>query len=208
MHPGQLLFLPSGSMVSWHAVAPAPNGTLVLLQHLGEEASKAQRAIVLEHCYVDASNLNRVVSWLATSGLVKPADVDLLHLLQSPLLDVNLARLPTVRWGQGPVCLPPPPVRCGCTPRHLSASVMCRGLWLRLAWACRWAWGKGDGHVLPLRAGATPPCGLGVRVCLCSRCLFKSTCLGRGMRRRREREREREQEQEQEHGGLATAPAA
>ncbi len=99
--PGQLLFLPSGAIVSWHAVAASP-GTDGSPPPLVDDAT-GDHAIVLEHCYVDASNVNRVISWLATSSLVEHADLDLLQLLQSEHLDVSLPRLPSVGCGNGRV---------------------------------------------------------------------------------------------------------
>ena len=52
--------------------------------------------MVLEHCYVDASNLNRVLTALATSSLVNDRDHTLLTLLQSTHLDTSVPRKPQV----------------------------------------------------------------------------------------------------------------
>jgi hypothetical protein len=95
---GQALFLPSGALVSWHAVVEAADGKVTPLPHSrGADVSDAQRLpIVVEHCFVDASNLNRVVSLLSTTALASASDSDFLALLQSPHLDTTVSRRPPV----------------------------------------------------------------------------------------------------------------
>ena len=95
---GEALFVPSGSLVSWHAVFKHTDGTESPLEHgVTIPAHLAvQLPVVLEHCFLDASNLNRVVSTLSTSSLVSDVDHDLLTLLQSPHLDISMPRRPEV----------------------------------------------------------------------------------------------------------------
>jgi hypothetical protein len=97
------VFVPSGAFVSWHASFEHPDGVRGPLPHtLLSSGSpvvvpphlRDQQPVVLEHCFVDASNLNRVISSLNTHALLNDADYDLLTLLQSSHLDITMSRRP------------------------------------------------------------------------------------------------------------------
>lgn len=85
---GQVLFVPSGSAVSWHTVGP--DG--IALTDDSATVDPEHVPIVVEHCFVDASNLNRVKAELKVSSLKASKLASLLSMLQSPLLDTTLAR--------------------------------------------------------------------------------------------------------------------
>ncbi len=97
VHPGQVLFVPSGAAVSWHATVRDANGVHRSASHVAGTSAAAAVAVVLEHCYFDSSNVNRVKSELMTSSLVDDAEAALLQVLQSPQLDVSVDRKPQVR---------------------------------------------------------------------------------------------------------------
>jgi hypothetical protein len=85
--PGQVLFVPSGSAVAWHTVDTHGN----VIDDTVRSDPRSQ-AVVLEQCYLDASNLNRVKADLKILALQSAKLESLLAMLQAPELDTSLDR--------------------------------------------------------------------------------------------------------------------
>ena len=93
---GHVLFVPSGSSVTWHAVDATTEQPIDdTLPDSPQDTSVFP--VVVELCFVDASNLNRVKAELAIAGLQSAKLATLRAMLQSPALDTSIDRKSQVR---------------------------------------------------------------------------------------------------------------
>lgn len=108
LQPGQTLFVPSGYAVTWRAAAPASLNKSPA-RSAGSDSTggaadapppPAAPALVLDHAWIDASNVQAVMSTLLSSlsTLTRHSHATLLQALElgfsNGLLDTSMARLP------------------------------------------------------------------------------------------------------------------